>query len=81
MGFDVLVELGPIYCDREDTVELNLHHTALPVMLATHSSVCHYPNRKMYAPETVVEGAVEGMMHERYEVIDRKTEYRWRMKR
>lgn len=79
MGSDVLVELAPICCDRENTVELDLHHTALAVMLANHSSVCHYPSRKMGAPETVVEEAAVGTMHEKYEVTDRKAAYRWRM--
>jgi hypothetical protein len=79
-GSDVLVELAPICYDREDTVELDLHHTVLAVMPANHSSVCHYLSRKMSAPETAVERAAVGMMHERYEVTDRKAAYRWRMK-
>jgi hypothetical protein len=49
-------------------------------MLATRSGVYRCPSRETDAPENVVEGEAVGMMHEKYEVTDRKTAYHWRMK-
>lgn len=75
MGSDVLVALAQICCDHVNTVVLGFHQTALAVMLAIHSSVYRYPSREMGALGIVAAGVAMGMMHERYEVTDRRIGY------